>query len=127
MTPVEATARGRVIAGGERDPADVAIEILQRVSEDDSLSLRMSAQALRGAALHHARIVAGLSFMADELDAELSPARKRWRVLVSRIASAMTPRSSRIAADLSVSLGCAVMSGRLTLAAWGRARKDGAT
>jgi CDP-diacylglycerol pyrophosphatase len=106
MTPAEAIARGRVIAGGEREPIDAAIKILQRISEDNAISLQMSPEALRGAAHHHAKIVQCLSFMADSLDAELSPARKRWQRFAGRVAEYLGHRSTN---DVIIALSCASM------------------
>jgi hypothetical protein len=106
MTPAEAIARGRVIASGEREPIDVAIKILQRISEDDAISLQMSPDALRGAAHHHAKIVQCLSFMVDELGKQQAPARRRWRELVGRISEFLGRRSTN---DVIIALCCASM------------------
>lgn len=113
MTPAEALARGRAIAATEFrqprdgvDPIDVAIRIMQRISEDKSISFKMSPEALRGAAHHHAEIVQCLSFMVDELDRQQSPARKRWRELVGRVSEFLGRRSTN---DVIIALCCASM------------------
>jgi len=106
MTPAEAIARGRAIASGEQDPIDAAIKILRRVSEDDAISLKMSPEALRGAAHHHAKIVQCLSFMIDELCKQQSPARERWREFAGRVSEYLGRRSTN---DVIVALCCASM------------------
>lgn len=105
MTPAEAIARGQSIAAGESDPVDVAVQIMQRVSEDEAIRLHMSADALRGAAAHHARIVNCLVFAAESFD-EIARPVSRIRALAGRIAGYLSHRS---AGDVVVALCCASM------------------
>jgi hypothetical protein len=115
MTPVEAVARGQLIASEvtmlgtrERDPIAVTAEILRQINDAvnaGEIPGHMSPEAVRGAAYHAALIVHSLAETADEIEAARKP-RTRARAFLSRVAGYLGHRS---AGDVGTSLCCAAM------------------